>query len=205
MAKDNEFDWLDRTGSGDFKIEEANAVSKFLDSKAKRFLLDVQKNARKYKLIGSGKLVGSGGNRVKITKQGSLTFAEFYLIYYGFFQNYGVKGWGDSKNAPDSPYQFKSKGMDEAGVSAIRKMIMSGRKKTKNVKYKKVGLERKGKDGQVSNPIDTATNQAVWNIKKYGIKSKPFYTEAWNKHFGKFDNELFTAMKRVIVAELLKD
>lgn len=203
-TKDNEFDFLSGTGK-ETTLDDQNAVTSVLQKKVKQFLVDVQKNARKYKLIGGGKLTSTSGYNVEVTKQGPLTTAEFYMIYYGFFQNYGVKGWGDQTNAPTSPYSFKTKGMDEAGRNGIRKMITSGRKKTKNVKYKKVGLERKNKDGKTTNPIDTAVNQAVWNIKKYGIKTKPFYTEAWRKNFGKFDNEIFTAMKKVIVAELTKD
>ena len=92
--------------------------------------------------------------------------------------------------------------MDEAGRQSIRKMITSGKKKVRNVQYKKVGLETKASEKR--NPIDVQTDQAIWNIKKYGIKAKPFFTEAFRKQFGKFDTELFTAIKKQIIAELKK-
>lgn len=203
----NEFEWLDATGSSEYNIEDEQAVQKSIEAKVQKFLLDVQAGARRYKLIGSGKLVSPQGTNVKTYKQGSLTLVEIYMIYYGMFQNFGVKGWGDTKNAPNSPYSFKTKGMSESGIASIREMIKRGKKITRNVKYKKIGLETKVGDSKgktKGSDLDNQVNSAVWNIKKYGIKTKPFYTEAWNKHFKGFDNDLFDAMKKQIIAEFKK-
>lgn len=199
MAK-NDFEWLDGTGSSSFNIEDKSAFETTLEKKIAKFLLDVQKGVRKYGLIGSGKLATEQGYKTKVTKQPQLTQVEIFMINYGMFQNFGVKGIRSHKNAPDSPYKFKTYGMPQSARDGIRAMIMKGKKKTRNVKYEKVGLERKNKDSK--DPIDIQVADAVYKIKKYGIKTKPFFTEAFEKHFGTFDEEMIKAIKKQMVTTL---
>jgi len=198
----NEFEWLDNTGSNAFQIESKDALKDTIEGKMKKFILEATGNARKYKLIGSGKLASTSGFKYVVSKTSKVVLVEIYMIYYGLFQNYGVKGWGNKANAPDSPYSFKSTKMSEDGRRSIKQMIQRGRRTTRNVKSAKVGLEQKSSDKKSA--IDTEVSNAIYNITKYGIKKKPFFTEAYTKYFGTFDRELMEAVSKTIISEIAK-
>jgi hypothetical protein len=86
-----------------------------------------------------------------------------------------VKGVRSSKNAPNSPYQFKNYGMSADGRKSIRDYIESGRAKIRSVKQDKalgIGTERKSKS-----LIDVQTDTLIYLIKKYGIKATNYFTK----------------------------
>jgi hypothetical protein len=106
---------------------------------------------------------------------------NIYFVNYAKFVDKGVKGWGSSKNAPNSPYQYKTKGMNAEGRESIKNYILSGKAKVrvKDVKkYGAVGGEKKG-----VSLLDAKVNTLVYLIKKYGIKTTNFIKEPTDRVF----------------------
>ena len=200
-SKDN-FQWLDSTGSSEYNITDNQAYADATMKKISKFLIDVQKAARKYNLIGKGNLVSQKGYRVNRTDQDNITIIEIFMINYGMFQNKGVKGVDSISNAPNSPYQFKTYGMPKSAIDGIAASIRSGKRMTRNVKSKKVGLEKKSKSETDS--VMSEAKRIAYMIKKYGIKTKPFFTEAFEKSFGKLTNDEIVAFKKQLVATIVK-
>lgn len=200
MAKNSEFKWLNETGSDRFNIADKTAIKTGLEKKIGKFLVEVQDNVRRYKLIGTGALASNKGIKVNTIDKGPITEVEFYMIKYGMFQNLGVKGIKSFRNAPASPFKFKKWGMSDEGRNNIKQSILQGKLKTRNVKYEKQGLETK--TNKSKDPIDAQVDDIVYKIKRFGIKAKPFYTEAFEKYFGKFDEEMIKYIKKQIVYKL---
>jgi len=97
---------------------------------------------------------------------------EIYMVDYAKFIDKGVKGWGSSKNAPSSPYQFKSKGMSQEGRNNIRRYIENGKGKVSSLDVKRYGAVRGEKKSK--SLIDARVDNLIYLIKKYGIKTKNF-------------------------------
>ena len=58
---------------------------------------------------------------------------EILMNDYFDFPNKGVKGVKSSKNAPDSPYQYKNYGMNAEGRASIKQYIQSGKAKVETI------------------------------------------------------------------------
>jgi hypothetical protein len=200
MASKADLKWLSTTGTD--RDLSKSSIPQALDKKIDKFLKQVQKNARKYKLIGTGNLVSEKGYRVETIQDNANTIIQIFMVNYGMYQNRGVRGLRSFSNAPDSPYSFKKWGMSKEGLKSIADGIRRGKYITKNVKYKRVGLERKATESK--DPIEQQAKQIAYNIKKYGIKTKPFFTEAFQSAFGKFDTIEIDAIKKDLVATLIK-
>ena len=107
---------------------------------------------------------------------------KVYMPYYFDFPNMGVKGWGDSKNAPGSPYQYKKKGKPSGQTpnfrDSIKNYIQSGKAKISTVMArndKAIGIGREKKQLSL---IDLQTNTLIFLIKKYGIKRTNYFNIA---------------------------
>lgn len=204
MAKKDEVQWLNSLGQDGYKKVDENAIDDVMTKRVAVFLSTAQQLAIDYDLIGDGNLTSSKGYKTKTQTKGGLTTIEIYLIYYGLFQDRGVQGYQAKYNAPKSPYKFRHKYMSEDGLQSIKNMITKGRAKIRNVeKYEKVGFERKTE--KIKETKDTLTKQAediAANIKKYGIKTKPFFRKAFEKVFGKLDYEMVEAVKKQIITRL---
>ncbi len=106
------------------------------------------------------------------------------MIDYYDFVNKGVKGVDSRKNAPNSPYQYKTYGMPKSARRGIKQYIESGKASISVVNEKKttIGAEKK----RIS-LIDLKTNTLVYLIKKYGIKTTNYFdiaTESVAKDLG---------------------
>lgn len=202
MAKKDTFEWLDNTGSNEYKRNDENAFRDNIEKKIERYLKQVQKAARKYKLIDKGNLVSEKGYRVERTDIDKITMLQIFMINYGLYQDKGVQGVKDSSNAPNSPYKFKTLGMPESAIESLSKSIKSGKKKVRNVQYEKVGLETKASDSE--GDVMSQARSMAYMIKSYGIKTKPFFTEVFEKNFGKLTESDKEALKKSLVATLIK-
>ena len=124
--------------------------------------------------------------------------------YYDY-PNEGVRGVKSSKNAPTSPYKYKTYRMNDEGRESIRQYIQSGRAKIATVTKTKdkalgIGLEKKK-----LSLIDAQTNQLVYLIKRFGIKKTNYFTDALNATFGKdFELKMSEAFGKEIVFTLEK-
>lgn len=202
MAKSkDDFTWLDDTGSSKYTAKDLTTIKEALELQGAKFILSASEKIRAYQSINTGKLL-TKGLKTKYTLSGGEQALELYMIYYGDFVNKGVKGWGDSSNAPDSPYQYKTKGMSKEGRQSIKNAIESGKMKVRNVSGYKVGLETKSNDKK--SLIDTQVDTMVYLIKKYGIKKRPFFSEAFEETFGTFPEELKKAIGKDLVVKILK-
>ena len=118
------------------------------------------------------------------------TLMQFFVPDYFDFPNEGVKGVKSSKNAPNSPYQYKNFGMSAEGRRSIRKYIEDGRAKIDTVlktRDKALGFGREKKHLSL---IDTQTNTLIYLIKAYGIKATHYFTDALKMTFKGTDFEL---------------
>ena len=131
-------------------------------------------------------VVDNDGKRLTITM----------LDYYDFV-NEGVKGVKSSKNAPNSPYKFKHYRMSQEGRASIKQYILSGKAKVTNKQVMGktvIGLERKNiKQAKKKSLIDQQVDTLIYNIKKYGIKKTDYFTDAFEKVFANWEQDMAEA------------
>lgn len=154
---------------------------------AKDFVDLLRKNIKDRKVVASGQLESNieiipdeSGNKISIT-----------MLDYFDYPNEGVRGVKSSKNAPNSPYQFKSLyTMSPEGRAKIKDYITSGKAKIRDTSKTKVkvGLETKKKS-----LIDMQTDQLIYLIKKHGIKRTRYFDDAFDTVFGTFAEDMAKA------------
>ena len=139
--------------------------------------------------------VDTDGKRLTITM----------LDYYDFV-NEGVRGWYSSKNASTSPYKFKHYKMSPEGRASIKEYISAGKAKvsaTGGDKARGIGLERKGvKFSQKKSLIDRQVDTLIYNIKKYGIKKTDYFTDAFEKVFANWEQDMADAFGEDVALSL---
>jgi hypothetical protein len=127
------------------------------------------------------------------------------LDYYDFV-NEGVKGVKSSKNASTSPYKFKNYGMNAEGRASIKNYILSGKAKvsaTGGDKARGYGLERKGVQfAKKKSLIDRQVDTLIYNIKKYGIKKTDYFTDAFEKVFANWEQDMAEAFGEDVALSL---
>lgn len=156
------------------------------------------------RLINSKKLVASGQLADNIIPEVATdgTSMRVRVIDYFDYPNKGVKGVFSSKNAPNSPYQYKTLGMSEAGRKSIEEYVRSGRAKIETVqndKAKGIGLESKGVD-----LMEAKVNQLIYLIKAYGIKATNYFDEAVDQVFQDFEIKMAEAVGKDLVFTINK-
>ena len=153
---------------------------------AEDFVLLLQKNIKDRKVVASGQLdsnidiiTDENNNSIKIT-----------MLDYFDYPNEGVKGVKFSKNAPNSPYQFKNYGMNSEGRAKIKDYIQSGKAKLTDTSKTKVKV---GLEGKRKSLIDMQTDQLIYLIKKHGIKRTRYFDDAFDTVFGTFAEDMAKA------------
>jgi len=188
--------FLDSVGDGKDEFTFANTV---FEEYGKQFLLNLSKSANDKKVVASGNLL----SQTKFEVEGNIM--RIIVPDYYDYPNEGVRGVKSSKNAPTSPYKYKTYGMSDEGRASIRQYIQSGRAKISTVTKTKdkalgIGLEKKK-----LSLIDAQTNQLVYLIKRFGIKKTNYFTDALNATFGKdFELKMSEAFGKQIVFTLEK-
>ena len=162
------------------KVEALNAVEKLgIDFRLKCIELLNQRG-----VTASGKLEDSISQPIIVTEGSKITMTIKMADYYDY-TNKGVKGWADSSRAPNSPYQFKTKGMDDEGKKSIEEYIRSGRKKittfSQSYKEMETKLKRRNKGNQL---FEFAVKNTIFGIKKKGIRAKHWFDDAVKEVFG---------------------
>jgi hypothetical protein len=150
-------------------------VTEAMDRVAVMFLKNLEGNIKAANFSGSGSLLNNMTYRVSDDGKS----VDIILNNYYDYVNQGVKGWGSSKNAPNSPYKYKSLGMSAEGRVSIRNYIQSGKAKITNVRNDRafgIGTERKAKS-----LIDARVDTLVYLIKRYGIKATNYFTKTVNE------------------------
>ena len=164
------------------------------DNILKQYAIDFQATLEKF--LNERQVVGSGKLRDSITaiiNDDESGFTITMLDYYDY-PNEGVAGVKSNKNAPGSPYKFKSLyKMSPDGRENLKQYILSGKAKVANVK-KPVGSERKKmSDGKKKSLIDMQVDQLIYLIKKYGIKRTDYFNDAFETVFANFSEDMAKA------------
>ena len=168
-------------------------LEKILVQYASAFQLELEDNLDNRKITASGRLRDS---IIPEIDEDGMGFKIRMLNYFDY-PNKGVKGVLSSTNAPTSPYQYKTFGMNREGRKSISDYVLSGRAKIRNVRNDKavgIGIERKGVSA-----LDSKINTLIYLIKAYGIKTTNYFDDAFNKVFKDFAVTAADAVGRDIV------
>jgi hypothetical protein len=171
--------FLDSVG-GEYQMLDLSGIDKVLQEYAVKYKDELIVSIRNNRITASGDMEKNITFTLTEESNGSKSL-NIYFVDYAKFVDKGVKGWRSNKNAPNSPYQYKTKGMDSKGRESIKNYILSGKAKVrvKDVKkYGAVGGEKKG-----VSLLDAKVNTLVYLIKKYGIKTTNFIKEPTDRVF----------------------
>ena len=149
------------------------------------FLENLAKNYNQ-KVKASGNLLRK--TKVTVNEEDGKRVLTISIPRYYDYPNEGVRGWGDSSNSPNSPYKFKTKGMNVAGRKSIKEYIQSGKAKVTNqtvIRKRPLGGEKKS-----ISLIDAQVNKLVYLIKKYGIKTTRYFDDAFEDSFKDLENNM---------------
>lgn len=187
---------LGRIGSSRDQFESfvASNVLEQYGAEFKRVLEEIMKQRQIVGATGDladsiNPIIDNDGKRLTITM----------LDYYDFV-NEGVRGWGSSKNAPNSPYTYRRKAKQSSNgefQKSIKQYILSGKAKVRNKQVRgktTIGLERKNiKQTKKKSLIDQQVDELIYNIKRYGIKQTDYFTDAFEKVFANWELDMAEA------------
>jgi hypothetical protein len=186
---------------GGDNITEFTVVNSVLEQYAAEFLKNISYFANNKKVVSSGDLINSMVPEI-VEGNGSIVFRLKMIDYYDF-PNEGVKGLRSSKNAPKSPYRYRNYGVPQSMKDSLKKYIQSGKAKITSVMNDKAlgkGGERKGlRFAGKKTLIDTQVATLGYLIKRFGIKSTNYFTDAFNKTFEDFEVKMFEAVESGII------
>jgi hypothetical protein len=182
-------------------ITEFSVVNGVLEQYAEEFLKNISYFANNKKVVSSGDLLKNMVPEI-VEGNGSIIFRLKMIDYYDF-PNEGVKGLRSSKNAPKSPYRYRNYGVPQSMKDSLKKYIQSGKAKITSVMNDKAlgkGGERKGlRFSGKKTLIDTQVATLGYLIKRFGIKSTNYFTDAFNKTFEDFEVKMFEAVESGII------
>lgn len=185
---------------GESKME-FSVVSSMLEMYGAELLKNISYYGNNKKVVGSGDLLS---NLIpEIVEQDGVTTFTLRMLDYFDYPNEGVKGVGSSRNAPNSPYQYKHYGMSADGRASLKRYIMSGKAKIRSVLNDKAlgtGGEKKGVGfSQKNTLIDRQVETLAYLIKRFGIKTTNYFTDAFNKTFENFEVSVAEAVENDII------
>lgn len=140
----------------------------------------------------------------KLEQSGELISVNISAYEYFSYQDKGVSGWANDTN---SPYKFRTKGVDPEGemVKSLKDWLDREGKSSAPTglgKYKITAREKRG-----GNILDASTQAAVgkaYAIKKYGIRPRKFTEPAIATIRNLAEKELGIALKVDIINNLTK-
>ena len=186
---------------GGDNITEFGVVNSALEQYAQEFLKNISYFGNNKKVVGSGDLLNNMIPEI-VESNGSIVFRLKMLDYYDY-PNEGVKGLRSIKNAPKSPYKYRNYGVPQSMADSLKKYILSGKAKMTSVTNDKAlgkGGERKGlRFSGKKTLIDTQVATLGYLIKRFGIKSTNYFTDAFNKTFEDFQVKMFEAVESGII------
>ena len=174
---------------GGENIMEFNAVNSILEQYGAELLKNINKFGNNKGVVGSGELLSNLIPEI-VEQDGVTTFTLRMLDYYDY-PNQGVKGVDSSDNAPTSDYQYKNYGMPESGRASLKKYIQSGKAKITSVMNdkalgkggEKIGVSFASKKTLIDRQVETL----AYLIKRFGIKTTNYFTDAFNNTFENFE------------------
>jgi flagellin-like hook-associated protein FlgL len=188
-------------GKTDYSIEDTASID--LDNPTlalffeytEIFQKEIREQIKNKNITSSGKLA----DNIDIVANDNGTGVYINMIDYYDFVNKGVKGVNSSKNAPNSPYKYKTYGMPQTARRELKEYINSGKASIRVVNTKKTTI---GAEQKRESLIDTKVNQLVYNIKKYGIKTTGYLDNAMNNVLPKLSEDILNLIGRAIVVQI---
>ena len=199
IVLENEF--LDSSGTERFSVIEANDIGALLLKRGEIFKKEWTKIINQKKIIASGAIERDLTFYIEEETEKATLFIKF--PEYAKFVDRGVKGVKSSKNAPDSPYQFKNYGMSAEGRASLKKWMSSAKAKVSSRDVKKYGTFKSESKFKKISEEDSKLNTLIYNIKKYGIKKRNFITPVIEKSFQGFEQELADAIGKKVSIVIL--
>ena len=184
----------------DFK-EVTSEINTLLIARAEIFKDVWQDELNSKKIIASGDIQEVG---YAIVENVNSVVLNISFPYYAKFVDRGVKGVNSSKNAPDSPYQFKNYGMSLEGRKSIANWLRNAKAKVRTTDVKKYGAKGIEKKFKGISEFESRVNTTIFNIKKYGIKKRNFIEPTIKKSLEGFEKELGEAIGKTITINIFK-
>jgi hypothetical protein len=186
---------------GGTEIMEFGVVNGVLEQYGEELLKNISYFGNNKKVAASGDLLTNMIPEI-IEENGAVIFRLRMLDYYDY-PNEGVKGVDSSRNAPNSTYQYKNYGMPESGRASLKRYIQSGKAKITSVMNdkalgkggEKIGVSFSKKGSLIDRQVETLS----YLIKKFGIKTTNYFTDAFNKTFENFEIKMAEAVEKDIV------
>jgi hypothetical protein len=189
------------TGSESFSIIDANEIGQLLLERGQLFKDEWIRVINEKNIVASGDIERNLTFYLDTEPEVATLYIEF--PYYAKFVDRGVKGVKSSKNAPDSPFQFKNYGMSEEGRKSLKKWLSTAKAKVSSRDVKKYGAVRTEKKFKKISEADSKLNTLIYNIKRYGIKKRNFITPIVQKSFEGFEQELADAIGKKVSIVIL--
>ena len=170
-------------------------TEKVLAQYGAEFQLKLEKNISARQVVNTGELASNISFQIIDGDTLQVSLPEYFD-----YPNKGVKGVKSSRNAPNSPYQYRNYGMSKEGRRSIQEMIRRGKAKIANVRQDKalgIGTERKRLSA-----AESAENTLIYMIKKYGIKATKYFDDTVAEVFRDFDLIMSEAVAGDIVYTL---
>jgi hypothetical protein len=182
-------------------IADFNVVSGVLEQYGALLQENIAKYADEKQVVASGELLKSMASEIE--KRGNVETFRLRMLDYYDYTNEGVKGVASSRNAPNSPYQYKNYGMPDEAKASLKRYIQSGRAKISSVRRDValgIGLEKKGvRNMNKKSLIDRQVDTMAYMIKKYGIKATNYFNLAFEETFKDFEVVMTEAVGEDIV------
>jgi hypothetical protein len=191
----------------DAKPIELNITAKVLVQFGAEFKLAVNRLIDERQITASGYLADVSDP--EITEQPGSTTLQIRLADYYDYVNKGVKGVKSSRNAPKSPYQFKTLGVGDAMRASLTKYVTNNRSKIRTVSSPRdkalgIGLERKGLKSSNLPTIEEQVDTMGYMIKRFGIKARYYFDDAFNEVFKDFEMVMLESVGNDIIIGITK-
>lgn len=184
-------DFLSRIGSKEYKLFDTSTLD-LIEKKGDELRDKCIELLNARGISSSGDLIDSI-SLPKITQSANGVTMTIEMADYYDYTNKGVKGWKSSKNAPNSPYQYKTKGMSDEGRKSVTRWVTSGKAKTVTFGKKTYGEQEKK---QIK--IESQVDGVIWAIKAYGLKKRSWFDDAVKEVFGDFEKVMAEQIGRQI-------
>jgi hypothetical protein len=186
---------------------EFTVTGRILAEYGAEFALLLERLIKDRKITASGNLGTIAAPNV-VEEPGKATIRLLLPDYYDFV-NKGVRGIKSSRNAPKSPYQFRTYGISDGMRRSLTLYVKSNRAKISTVKKIKdralgIGLERKGLKSSTRPTIEQQVNTLGYMIKAYGIKERGYFDDAFDKVFANFEIVMQEAVGTDIILTLTR-
>lgn len=199
----SQLDNFAKIGKSDYTIDDTyvpdlnNTTLALFEQYAKAFFEEIQKELKDKKVKRAS---GNLADNVDAIANEDGSGIKISMIDYYDFVNKGVKGVRSSKNAPNSPYQYKTYGMPLSARQGIKKYIENGKASLKLEKPKKttIGAEQK------ITTIDEQVQTMIYLIKKYGIKTTNFFDNATQRVSKDLGDDLMYLIGKTIITKVGK-